>query len=142
MRWARDEMGPNDLDVSFLMFDIQRRIDRAALPDGETVLSFQFTDLKNKKFSHWWLICKGAEVDLCYEDPGKDVDCYVTGSSRDMIGVWMGDIPLSKALKAGRVRVTGERHLCRTFPKWFTLSLASKTPRPTPAERRFGDWPG
>src|SRR5262245_47854029 len=26
MRWARDEMGPEDLDVSFLMFDIQRRI--------------------------------------------------------------------------------------------------------------------
>lgn len=137
MRWAREEMGPDDLDVSFLMFDIQRRIDKTALPEGETVLCFQFTDVMD--FRHWWLICQGSEVDLCYEDPGKDVDCYVTGSSRDMIGVWMGDIPLPKALKDGNVQLTGERHLCRTFSMWFTLATAAKTPRPTPTERRSDD---
>lgn len=137
MRWAREEMAPDDLDVSFLMFDIQRRIDRVALPDGETVLCFQFTDLTN--FCHWWLVCRQDEVDLCYEDPGKDVDCYVTGASRDMIGVWMGDIPLSKALKAGSIQLTGERHLRQTFPKWFALSAAAKTPRPTAAERRSAE---
>lgn len=139
-RWAREDMGPEDFDVSFLMFDIQRRIDKSALPEGESVLGFQFPDVKNKKFRHWWLICKGNEADLCNEDPGKDVDCYVTGSSRDMIGAWMGDIALSEALKAGSVRLTGERHLCRTFPRWFALSAAAKTPRPTTAERQFGDW--
>ncbi len=136
MRWARDEMGPDDLDVSFLMFDIQRRVDKTALPEGETVLCFQFTDVGNKKFRQWWLICQGGEADICYEDPGKDVDCYVTSSLRDMICVWMGDIPLSKALKAGTVQIMGERHLCQTFPKWFALSAAAKTQRPTPAERR------
>ncbi len=142
MRWARDEMGPDDLDVSFLMFDIQRRIDKKALPEGENVLCFQFTDVKNKNFRHWWLICQGSEVDLCYEDPGKDVDCYVTSSSRDMIYIWMGDIPLSKALKTGSVQLTGERHLCRTFQKWFTLSAVAKTRRPTLAERQSDEWVG
>ena len=136
MRWARDEMGPVDLDVSFLMFDVQRRIDRTALPEGETVLCFQFSDVKNKKFRRWWLICKRDEVDLCYEDPGKDVDCFVMGASRDVIDVRMGDIPLAEALKVGSIQVTGDRHLCRTFPRWFALSLMANTPRPTPAERR------
>ena len=136
MRWARDQMGPGDLDVSFLMFDIQRRIDKTALPEGETVLSFQFTDVKNKAFRRWWLICNGNEVDLCYEDPGKDVDCYVTGALCDLIDIWMGDVPLSKALKAGSVQLTGERHLCRTFSRWFALSAMANTPRPTQAERR------
>jgi DNA-binding HxlR family transcriptional regulator len=134
MRWARDKMAPSDLDVSLLMFDVQRRIDRTALPEGETVLCFQFTDITN--FCHWWLVCRDGEVDLCYEDPGKDVDCYVTGTSRDMIGIWMGDIPLAKALKAGSVQLTGARHLCRAFPKWFALSATAQTPRPTAAERR------
>ena len=104
------------LDVSFLMFDIQRR--------------------------HRSLICQGAEVDLCYEDPGKEVDCYVTGSSRELIGVWMGDVPLSKVLKSKSVQLTGERHLCRAFPRWFTLSAVAKTPRPTTTERLSDDWPG
>jgi DNA-binding HxlR family transcriptional regulator len=141
MRWARDEMGPDDRDVSFLMFDIQRRINKSALPDVETVLCFQFTDIKKKNFRYWWLIFKGDEVDLCYEDPGKDVDCYVTSSSRDMIDIWMGDIPLSESLQNGRIQLTGERHLCRTFSRWFTLSAMAKTARPTQGERQSGDWP-
>jgi DNA-binding HxlR family transcriptional regulator len=135
MRWAREEMGPDDLDVSFLMFDIQRRIDRTALPDGETVLCFQFTDVRNRNYRQWWLICQGGDVDLCYEDPGKDVDCYIAGSSRDLIAVWMGDVPLSKALQSGRIQLTGERTLRRTFPRWFSLATFAKTPRPTRAER-------
>ena len=99
MRWARDEMAPDDLDVTFLMFDIQRRIDTDALPDGETVICFSLSDLD--AFGRWWLVCNGPEIDLCYADPGKDVDLYVTGKSRDMIGVWMGDVPLRSAIKVG-----------------------------------------
>jgi DNA-binding HxlR family transcriptional regulator len=134
MRWARDEMEADDLDVSFLMFDIQRRIDTTALPDGETVLCFNCTDIKN--FKRWWLICEGSEVDLCYEDPGRDVDLYITGSSRDLIGVWMGDLHLMRALQSETIQLVGERHLSRTFPKWFSLSAAAKTPRPAKSERQ------
>jgi DNA-binding HxlR family transcriptional regulator len=137
MRWARDAMAPDDLDVAFLMFDIARRIDTSNLPDGETVLCFQFTDLT--AFGTWWLVCAGSEVDVCYDDPGKDVDCYVTGSSRDVIGAWMGDRSLSDALKSEAIRLTGEKHLCRTFPKWFARSVFAETPRPTAAEKLSGD---
>ena len=135
MRWARDEMSADDFDVSFLMFDIQRGIDTAALPDGETVLCFTFTDLNT--FGRWWLVCQGCEVDLCYEDPGKDVNCYVTSTSRQLIGVWMGDLPLQTALRSEIVQVIGERHVCRAFPKWFPLSAAAKTPRPAKTQKAF-----
>ncbi|MFK8033516.1 MAG: winged helix-turn-helix transcriptional regulator [Hyphomicrobiales bacterium] len=62
MRWARDEMDQDDLDITFLMFYMQRGIDTSALPDGETVLQFNFPDLD--QFGRWWLICSGADVDL------------------------------------------------------------------------------
>jgi DNA-binding HxlR family transcriptional regulator len=136
MRWARDEMEADDLDVTFLMFDIQRRVDTTALPDGETVLCFKFTDLET--FGSWWLVCDGPEVDLCYEDPGKDVHCYVTGSSRDLIGVWMGDLPVRKALQSEAIWLTGESHLQRTFPKWFALSSVAATPRPAKSGKASG----
>jgi DNA-binding HxlR family transcriptional regulator len=133
MRWARDEMAADDLDVTFLMFDIQRRIDTAALPDDETVLGFTFTDLDT--FGRWWLVCRDGEVDLCYADPGKDVDCYVTGASRDLIDVWMGDLALPTALQSEAIQVIGERHIAHAFAKWFTLSVFAMTPRPTKSER-------
>ena len=133
MRWARDEMAPDDLDVTFLMFDIQRRIDTDALPDGETVICFSLSDLDT--FGRWWLVCNGPEVDLCYADPGKDVDLYVTGKSRDMIGVWMGDVPLRSAIESEMIQLIGDVHLRRSFPKWFTLSSVAQTPRPSIADR-------
>jgi DNA-binding HxlR family transcriptional regulator len=132
MRWAREEMDSEDFDVSFLMFDIQRRIDATALPDGETVLCFNCTDIKN--FKRWWPVCEGSEIDLCYEDPGKDVDIYVTASSKNLIEVWMGDVSLTKALQSDAIQLVGERHLIRSFPKWFTLSAAAHTPRPNQNE--------
>ena len=133
MRWARDEMGSEDLDVTFLMFDIQRNLDPSKLPDGETVLCFAFPDLDT--FGRWWLICGGSDVDLCYQDPGKDVDCYVTSSSRDLIGAYMGDVPVQAALKSEAITVVGERHLQRSFSKWFPLASTAGVKRPTQEER-------
>ena len=133
MRWARDEMEAQDLDVSFLMFDIQRRIDTTALPDGETVFCFSCPDIK--KFKRWWLVCQNREVDLCYEDPGKEVDLYITSSSRNLIDVWMGDLPLQKALQSEKIQLIGERQLSRSFPRWFSLSATAMTPRPTKNDR-------
>ena len=135
MRWARDEMEPEDMDVTFLMFDVERNIALNELPDGETVLCFQFPDLT--EFSTWWLVCNGRETDLCYQDPGKDVNAFITGASVDMIAVWMGDLALGSALSQGRLKLHGEGAVCDRFRKWFTLSSAAGVPRPTDAERRI-----
>ena len=37
MRWARDEMSADDFDVSFLMFDIQRGIERSPGMNGTNI---------------------------------------------------------------------------------------------------------
>lgn len=133
MRWARDEMGQDDLDISFLMFDMQRGIDTTALPDGETVLQFHFPDLD--QFSRWWLVCAGPAVDLCYDDPGKDVNCYITSPSRMLIDAWMGDISLKAALQSDQFQIVGDAGLRRSFAKWFARSSAADIPRPTAQER-------
>lgn len=130
-RWALEDIRSGDLDVSFLMFDIQRRIDTSVLPDGETVVSIQFTDLR--KYRAWWLVCRDREVDLCYEDPGKDVHCFVAGTSSNLVKVWTGEITVPQALRSGCLQLTGDRHLCRSFPKWFALALYAGTPRPARA---------
>ena len=134
MRWARDEMEQDDLDVSFLMFDMQRGIDTSALPDGETVLQFHFPDLD--QFSRWWLVCSGDGVDLCYEDPGKDVNCYVTSPSKMLIDAWMGDISLKAVVQSDEFKIVGDNQLRRSFTKWFARSSAATVPRPTAQERR------
>lgn len=128
MRWARDEMDDDDMDITFLMFDVQRNIVHDELPDGENILCFQYPDLS--EFGSWWLVCHNGEVDLCYENPGKEVNAYITANSKDMIGIWMGDIDFSNALVSGKVTLLGDATLCRRFRKWFPLSAAAGVARP------------
>ena len=137
MRWARDQMDQRDLDVTFLMYDVQRGIDTSVFPDGETVVQFTFPDLD--QFNRWWLICAGRDIDLCYEDPGKDVHCYVTSPSKMLIEAWMGDVPLRAVLASGQFQIVGDGQICRSFSRWFARSAAATIPRPTEHERGAGD---
>ncbi len=119
MRWARGQMTDDELDVELLMWDIQRRIDTASLPDGETVLCFSFTNLE--KYKSWWLILEGNDVDLCTDDHGKDVDLYISSDLRTMVEVWEGDRNLKTAIRDEKISLVGDRHLIRNVENWFGL---------------------
>lgn len=121
MRWARGQMTDSELDVEFLMWDLQRRLQTDRLPDGETVLCFTFDELK--QFKTWWLVACGEEVDLCTENPGKDIDLYINSRVRDLVEVWSGDLDLKKALREKLIRTHGNTHLARTMPDWLGICL-------------------
>ena len=116
-RWARGQMSDEELDVELLMWDIQRNIDTTHLPDGVTVLAFIFGDLD--KYKNWWLVIDGADVDLCTEDPGRDVDLFLASNIRTMVEAWQCDIELTDALADERILATGDKSLLRSMPDWF-----------------------
>ena len=121
MRWARGQMSDDELDVELLMWEIQRRIQTKNLPDGETVICFLFTDLE--KHRSWWVWVDGDEVDLCTEDPGKNVDLYISTDVRTMAEVWQGDIDLNKSLTDETIKVQGNRKLIKAMPDWIGLCI-------------------
>ena len=94
MRWARGALPDTDLDVELLMLYLQRSIEPEALPGNRTVIRFTFSDLK--RLSDWWLLVDGSDIDLCVQDPGREVDIYFVTDLRTMIQVWMGDLALSR----------------------------------------------
>ena len=120
-KWARGQMTDKELDVELLMWDIHRRIEIKALPDGETVLAFAFSDLD--KYKSWWLVVSRDDVDLCTQDPGKDVDLYISTDLRTMVEVWQGDTDLQVALTQDRILATGSTRLIRSMADWFGLCV-------------------
>jgi len=130
MRWARGQLTNDELDVEFLMQELQRRLQTEHLPDGETVICLIFNELTKHKT--WWLLVDGDVVDLCTEDPGKDVDLYINSSVRTMIEVWVGDVDVRTALRNGSVKTHGLRHLIRTMPEWFGVCLYKNVRRGDP----------
>jgi DNA-binding HxlR family transcriptional regulator len=130
MRWARDQLTDDELDVEFLMRELQRRLNTEHLPDGETVICLIFDELTKHKT--WWLLVDNDVVDLCTENPGKDVDLYINSSVRTIVEVWEGDLDMRKALRNGSIKAHGSRHLIRTMPDWFGVCLYKEVQRGDP----------
>ena len=129
MRWARGRMDENELDVELLMSDIKLQFRPEHLPAGQTVVHFQFPELK--QFNRWWIMVKtGEEVDLCCDDPGCEVDVYITADLRTMVEVHMGDRTLRDARESGKVRVQGPSILLRNISEWLGLNVFAGV-RPT-----------
>lgn len=121
LRWARRRMNEEDLDVGTFMWDFHRSLDTSELPDGETVFSVSFSGLE--AHSKWWLVAKDDVVDLCTDDPGKDVDLYISSTLPALAEVWMGDTDILTATKAEDVMLTGAAYLMKTASQWFPKSL-------------------
>ncbi len=56
-----------------------------------------------------------GDVDMCIDDPGFDVDLYVTTDPRMLTKVSMDDIPARDAVRAGAVELHGARKLALEF---------------------------
>ncbi len=121
MRWARGQLSDDELDVEFLMWDIQRRLDTEMLPDGETVLCFILDDLVS--FKNWWLIVSNREVDVCTENPGKDVDLYINTTLRNLVEIWEGDIEIKAAQQQKLIKTQGNKRLANTMSDWLGICL-------------------
>ena len=80
----------------------------------------------------WWLLVDGDVVDLCTEDPGKEVDLYIKSSVRTLVEVWEGDLDMRTALRNGSIKALGLRHLTRTMPDWFGVCLYKEVQRGDP----------
>ncbi|MDH3286274.1 MAG: helix-turn-helix transcriptional regulator [Betaproteobacteria bacterium] len=120
MRWVRGTMSEADLNVQFLMWDIQRNIDAAKLPGRETVLKFHFSEEKTTR--DWWIVVTSGKPDLCVDDPGKEVDVYFTTDCRTLTEIFMGDTSFKAARADGRLKLVGPPALLNTLSSWFHLS--------------------
>lgn len=123
-RWARKRLRPEDRDVGLLMWDMRRRIEREALPETRVVVRFEFTGVPRMYAARklWWVVLERSDVDVCFQDPGYDVDLTVHADLETMIAVWMGHMSFTEAARRGLMKVEGPRPLVKEFPGWLKLS--------------------
>lgn len=121
MRWARSNLTEKDYDVELLMLYLKRSINPESLIGNETVIRFQFTDIKD--YPNWWMVVTGREVDICVNDPGKEVDVYFTTTVKTMADVWMGDSSYKKAIAGNKLKLVGPKALTKDVSSWMESSV-------------------
>ena len=94
--------------------------DPEPLPKTRTVIQFLYSDLPPTK-SHWWLVIEPAgDVDLCWSDPGFDIDLYVTTDLRTMTAIWMGLTTVKRERR--KIEFSGARSIASSMQVWLGLS--------------------
>jgi DNA-binding HxlR family transcriptional regulator len=123
-RWLRhDLIDTANLDPDLLMWDIRRNVvERAPPHERRYVAEFQLSGVPISR-RRYWLVFEHGAVDLCYRNPGFDVDLYVEASLRALTQVWLGHIPIDQAVREGRLRLDGSRRDVAAFRSWFALSM-------------------
>jgi DNA-binding HxlR family transcriptional regulator len=116
-RWLPRTLPREELDADALVWDVQRRVCREALPKMPVVVRIELSGVHGRAGVRF-LLLRQNEVSLCTENPGfPDVLC-IRGSLRLLTAWWRGDLSLAEA-RAGGMKVEGRRDWVRAFPSWF-----------------------
>ncbi len=123
--WVESQLSLKNLDPSLLMWDMRRNLNADPLPARKVVIQFLYPELPaSKRF--WWLVVEAnGIVDLCWADPGFEVDLYVSTDLRTMTAIWMGLVKVEG--EQDKLQLTGDRKIARTMQSWLGLSPFAST---------------
>jgi DNA-binding HxlR family transcriptional regulator len=127
--WAQHwiELRQEDCDPAYLMQTLHAILRPERLPSTPTTVRFEF--LRQPKI-YWLVLGDGPNPELCYYDPGREVDLVVTLDERAFGAVILGRARLADAIARGDVRLDGPPKLVRAFPTWMGETRYAKYARP------------
>ncbi|MGH8249692.1 MAG: winged helix-turn-helix transcriptional regulator [Steroidobacteraceae bacterium] len=120
-RWSRRDLQRHEVDLALLLWALEISVKPAAFEGRRCVVKLTFSDQPGDR-QHWWFINENVRVELCLEDPGFEVDLYLTTTLPDMIRIYRGDVPLARALAQEILKVHGASWARRSLPRWLRPS--------------------
>lgn len=110
------------LDARMLMWNIRRKLDRSALPISKCVIQFTLNDAPNAQVNYWLVVKPGLETDLCFQDPGDNVDLFIISELRAMTSAWMGHSSFATEIGKDAIALVGHSGMARSLTKWLIRS--------------------
>ena len=120
-RWSRRQLAEGEIDLGLLLWTLERSVKADAFGKERAVIHLQFSDQPAGK-DRWWFVNHKDECELCLEDPGYEVDLYLSCSLPDMIYLVRGDLSLATAMSSDRLDVLGTSAVKKKLADWLNLS--------------------
>ena len=141
-RWIGSRLRDDQMDAGLLMWDIRRfaRVDE--FPQRPVIVHFKFRDARPGE-SAWWMLVEQGSVDLCRDDPGREVTLVVDSTVRALTEIWAGDLTPAEALRSRELRVEGAKRDAEALWGWLGTSAFADTrlaarPQSTTGSTRSG----
>lgn len=126
-RWSRRELADNEIDLGLLLWAIERSADPDAFARDRAVVRMEFTDQPAGR-NVWWFVNEGRSCHLCLEDPGHEVDLYLSCELPDMIRIVRGDVSIAGALGDERLVALGTAAVRGRLAAWLNLGPLAAVP--------------
>ena len=127
-RWIGTRLRKDELDPALLMWDVRRSVHVEVCPAQPMVVNFRFRDARAGE-RQWWLVVEDDTVDLCRDDPGRDVRVVVDATVRGLTEVWSGDRTPEESIATGAIRIDGARRDGARLWEWLGASAFAPTRR-------------
>jgi len=121
-RWVETAPSLDNTDPTLLMWDMRRCIKPQFLPDRSVAIQFIYSDLPKAKANYWILAAPDDPPDVCWVDPGRDIDLFVNCDLRTMTAIWMGLDSIARARDDGRLMLVGDTAIEGAMPDWLGRS--------------------
>ncbi len=116
------------LDARLLMWNIRRKINRSELPLQKCVIRFTLENRPDPSVDYWLVIKPGVETDICYVDPGFEVDLFVEAELRALTSAWMGHTSFGHELDREAIVLIGNAAMARSLTRWLVASSFATPP--------------
>ena len=119
------ELREEHLDADALMYQLHAHVPEDALPAQQVIIRFDFRGAPRS----YWLRLEHPHCELCDHAPGSE-DLVVRADLETLTRVYLGEVALAAALRAGRVTVEGSTRIARMLAKWIVPSRFAVYARP------------
>lgn len=125
-KWIASDLRNDELDASLLLWDIRRSLRLDEFPPEPVIVHFQFRDGRSGE-RWWWLVVENGIVDLCRDDPGREVTLVVDSTVRALTDVWAGERSPQEVLHARELCVKGNERHARRLWHWLGTGTFAAT---------------
>jgi hypothetical protein len=112
------EIEPRHLDAGYVLWATSKLVDPDRIPVGTTVLRFDLTDTADR----YWIVLRRPQSELCTRPSGYVEDLVCTTSASCLVDLHLRRTTYSRAVRDGRLALTGAPVLTRHFATWFRAS--------------------
>lgn len=116
--WMFGDPQPEELDAQLLVWWMHTRVDTSVLAGDRHVLHLRFDDDARR----FWILVEHGTPSVCMTDPGFPVDVTISSDVASLYAVWLGRLPLTAALRSGRVHLDGSTAVTRRLDEVLQLS--------------------
>ena len=120
-RWSRRELQKHEVNLTLLLWALEMSVKPAAFDGRRCVVKLTFSD-QPEHCRNWWFLNENGRAELCFHDPGFDVDLYLITGLPDMIHIYPGDVSLAAALAQERLKAHGVGWARRSLRHWLVPS--------------------